>query len=205
MKPEYWERAKRALRRADPVMGGIIGRHPRVHMVARGDAFLTLARAIAGQQISVKAAQSVWNRVVNLCVEMTPDRVLAQQRPSLRACGLSDRKVEYIADLARHFADGTVHVARWPQMDDEEVIAELVQVRGIGRWTAEMFLMFNLLRPNVLPLDDLGLQKAMRVSYFRGRKVSVARMRKLGETWQPYRSVATWYLWRSLDPLPVEY
>ena len=205
MKPEYWDRAKRALRRTDPVMGDIIGRYPRVHMVARGDAFLTLARAIAGQQISVKAAQSVWNRVLALVVDMTPERVLAQQRPSLRACGLSDRKVEYIADLARHFADGTVHVARWPQMGDEEVIAELVQVRGIGRWTAEMFLMFNLLRPNVLPLDDLGVQKAMRLSYFRGRKVSVARMRKLGETWQPYRSVATWYLWRSLDPLPVEY
>ena len=205
MKPEYWDRAKRALRRTDPVMGDIIGRYPRVHMVARGDAFLTLARAIAGQQISVKAAQSVWNRVLALVVDMTPERVLAQQRPSLRACGLSDRKVEYIADLARHFADGTVHVARWPQMEDEEVIAELVQVRGIGRWTAEMFLMFNLLRPNVLPLDDLGVQKAMRLSYFRGRKVSVARMRKLGETWQPYRSVATWYLWRSLDPLPVEY
>ena len=205
MKPEYWDRAKRALRRTDPVMGDIIGRYPRVHMVARGDAFLTLARAIAGQQISVKAAQSVWNRVLALVVDVTPERVLAQPRPSLRACGLSDRKVEYIADLARHFADGTVHVARWPQMEDEEVIAELVQVRGIGRWTAEMFLMFNLLRPNVLPLDDLGLQKAMRVSYFRGRKVSVARMRKLGETWQPYRSVATWYLWRSLDPLPVEY
>ena len=205
MKPEYWDRAKRALRRTDPVMGDIIGRYPRVHMVARGDAFLTLARAIAGQQISVKAAQSVWNRVLALVVDMTPERVLAQQRPSLRACGLSDRKVEYIADLARHFADGTVHLARWPQMGDEEVIAELVQVRGIGRWTAEMFLMFNLLRPNVLPLDDLGVQKAMRLSYFRGRKVSVARMRKLGETWQPYRSVATWYLWRSLDPLPVEY
>jgi DNA-3-methyladenine glycosylase II len=205
VKPEYWDRAKRALRRTDPVMGDIIGRYPRVHMVARGDAFLTLARAIAGQQISVKAAQSVWNRVLALVVDMTPERVLAQQRPSLRACGLSDRKVEYIADLARHFADGTVHLARWPQMGDEEVIAELVQVRGIGRWTAEMFLMFNLLRPNVLPLDDLGVQKAMRLSYFRGRKVSVARMRKLGETWQPYRSVATWYLWRSLDPLPVEY
>jgi DNA-3-methyladenine glycosylase II len=186
-------------------MGEIIGRYPRVHMVARGDAFLTLARAIAGQQISVKAAQSVWNRVLALVVDVTPERVLEQQRPSLRACGLSDRKVEYIADLARHFADGTVHVARWPQMGDEDVIAELVQVRGIGRWTAEMFLMFNLLRPNVLPLDDLGVQKAMRLSYFRGRKVSVARMRKLGETWQPYRSVATWYLWRSLDPLPVEY
>ena len=205
MKPEYWDRAKRALRRTDPVMGDIIGRYPRVHMVARGDAFLTLARAIAGQQISVKAAQSVWNRLVLVVPEMVPEHVLAQERPRLRACGLSDRKVEYIADLAQHFADGTIHVARWPQMSDEEVIAELVQVRGIGRWTAEMFLIFNLLRPDVLPLDDLGLQKAIRLRYFRGRKVSPARMRKLGETWQPYRSVATWYLWRSLDPVPVEY
>ena len=205
MKPEYWDRAKRALAKRDRVMAGIMKRHPKVFMTRRGEAFMTLARAICGQQISVKAAQSVWNRVVAQCVEMTPQHVLAQERPMLRACGLSDRKVEYIADLARHFADGTVHVARWPQMDDEEVIAELVQVRGIGRWTAEMFLMFNLLRPNVLPLDDLGLQKAIRLSYFKGRKVSPARMRKLGETWQPYRSVATWYLWRSLDPLPVEY
>ena len=205
MKPEYWDRAKRALRRNDPVMGAIIGRHPRVHIVARGDAFLTLARAIVGQQISVKAAQSVWNRVLALVLEMTPENVLAQERPRLRACGLSDRKVEYIADLAQHFADGTVHVARWPQMADEEVIAELVQVRGIGRWTAEMFLMFNLMRPDVLPLDDLGLQKGIRLSYFKGRKISLKRMRKLGEGWRPYRSVATWYLWRSLDPVPVEY
>ena len=205
MKPEYWERAKRALRRNDPIMGAIIGRHPRVHIVARGDAFLTLARAIVGQQISVKAAQSVWNRVLALVLEMTPEKVLGQERPRLRACGLSDRKVEYIADLAQRFADGTVHVARWPQMSDEEVIAELVEVRGIGRWTAEMFLMFNLMRPDVLPLDDLGLQKGIRVAYFKGRKISLKRMRKLAEQWRPWRSVATWYLWRSLDPLPVEY
>ena len=205
MKPEYWERAKRALRRNDPIMSAIIGRHPRVHIVARGDAFLTLARAIVGQQISVKAAQSVWNRVLALVLEMTPEKVLAQERPRLRACGLSDRKVEYIADLAQHFADGTVHVARWPQMSDEEVIAELVQVRGIGRWTAEMFLMFNLMRPDVLPLDDLGLQKGIRVAYFKGRRVSLKRMRKIAEQWRPWRSVATWYLWRSLDPVPVEY
>jgi DNA-3-methyladenine glycosylase II len=205
MKPEYWERAKRALRRADPVMSAIIGRHPRVHIVARGDAFLTLARAIVGQQISVKAAQSVWNRLALVVPEMAPEHVLAQERPRLRACGLSDRKTEYIADLAQHFADGTVHVARWPQMSDEEVIAELIQVRGIGRWTAEMFLMFNLMRPDVLPLDDLGLQKGIRVAYFKGRKISLKRMRKLGEQWRPWRSVATWYLWRSLDPVPVEY
>ena len=205
MKPEYWERAKRALRRADPVMQDIMRAHRGTSLVRRGEPFLTLARAIVGQQISVKAAQSVWNRLVLVVPEMAPEHVLAQERPRLRACGLSDRKVEYIADLAKHFADGTIHVARWPQMSDEEVIAELVQVRGIGRWTAEMFLIFNLLRPDVLPLDDLGLQKAIRLRYFRGRKVSPARMRRLGEQWQPWRSVATWYLWRSLDPVPVEY
>jgi DNA-3-methyladenine glycosylase II len=205
MKPEYWERAKRALRRADPVMQDIMRAHRGTSLVRRGEPFLTLARAIVGQQISVKAAQSVWNRLVLVVPEMVPEHVLAQERPRLRACGLSDRKVEYIADLAKHFADGAIHVARWPQMSDEEVIAELVQVRGIGRWTAEMFLIFNLLRPDVLPLDDLGLQKAIRLRYFRGRKVSPARMRRLGEQWQPWRSVATWYLWRSLDPVPVEY
>jgi DNA-3-methyladenine glycosylase II len=140
------------------------------------------------------------------CVgEVTPELVLARKRPELRACGLSDRKVEYIADLAQHFADGAIHVHRWPEMTDEEIIAELVAVRGIGRWTAEMFLIFNLLRPDVFPLDDLGLQRGIRLAYFKGRKVSAARMRRLGETWRPWRSVATWYLWRSLDPLPVEY
>ena len=206
MKPEYWDRAKRALARRDPVMAQIMRRHPKVFMTRRGEAFMTLARAICGQQISVKAAQSVWNRVVT-CLEekITPEAVVAQKRKNLRACGLSDRKVEYIADLAQHFVDGKIHEHRWPEMDDEAIIAELVDVRGIGRWTAEMFLMFNLLRPDVLPLDDLGLQKGIRLAYFMGRKVSLARMRKLGEQWRPWRSVATWYLWRSLDPVPVEY
>jgi DNA-3-methyladenine glycosylase II len=136
---------------------------------------------------------------------MTPEAVLAKERARLRACGLSDRKTEYIADLARRFADGHVHVHKWPAMSDEEIIADLVQVRGIGRWTAEMFLMFNLLRPDVFPLDDLGLQKGIRVAYFKNRKIAVERMKKLGEGWRPWRSVATWYLWRSLDPVPVEY
>ncbi|HEX7219137.1 MAG TPA: DNA-3-methyladenine glycosylase [Burkholderiales bacterium] len=205
MKPPYWDRAKRALARKDPVMATIIRSRPKVFLMRRGEPFLTLARAICGQQISVKAAQSVWDRVVTCCGEVTPEKVLARKRPELRACGLSDRKTEYIADLAQHFADGRIHVHRWPQMSDEEIIAELVEVRGIGRWTAEMFLIFNLLRPDVFPLDDLGLQKAIRLGYFKGRKVSLARMRKLGESWRPWRSVATWYLWRSLDPIPVEY
>jgi DNA-3-methyladenine glycosylase II len=205
MKPEYWDRAKRTLAGRDPVMGAIMRRYPRVHLVARGEPFQTLARAIVGQQISVKAAQSVWNRVLEVAPRMTPGEVLAVKRPRLRACGLSERKTEYIADLARHFAEGTVHPHRWPEMDDEAVIVELVAVRGIGRWTAEMFLMFNLLRPDVYPLGDLGLLKAVRLTYFKGRKVPLSRIRKLGLTWQPWRSVATWYLWRSLDPLPVEY
>jgi DNA-3-methyladenine glycosylase II len=206
MKPDYWDRAKRALARKDPVMAAIMKRHPKVFMMRRGEPFLTLARAICGQQISVKAAQSVWDRVC-VCLEqqITPQAVIAKDRKLLRACGLSDRKTEYIADLAQHFVDGKIHARDWPRMSDEEIIAELTDVRGIGRWTAEMFLMFNLLRPDVFPLDDLGLQKGIRISYFRKRPVSVKTMRKLGESWRPWRSVATWYLWRSLDPVPVEY
>ena len=199
MKPEYWDGAKRALARRDPVMAAIMRAHPKIFLVRRGEPFMTLARAICGQQISVKAAQSVWNRVCECVGEITPQNVLNRKRPQLRACGLSDRKTEYIADLAQHFVDGKIHEHRWPAMDDEAIIAELTDVRGIGRWTAEMFLMFNLLRPDVFPIDDLGVQKGIRVSYFKGRKVSLARMRKLAESWRPWRSVASWYLWRSLD------
>ncbi len=205
MRPAYWSRARRALAGSDPVLAGIIRRHPRIALARRGEPFETLARAIVGQQISVKAAQSVWNRLVAVAPAMTPAQVLAAQRARLRGCGLSERKVDYVRDLAQRFSDGAIRVARWPRMSDEQVIADLVQVRGIGRWTAEMFLIFNLLRPDVLPLDDLGLRKAIRLHYFRGRKVSAARMRKLGAGWTPWRSVATWYLWRSLDPVPVQY
>ena len=205
MKPDYWNRAKRTLARKDPIMAAIIRSRPKVFLARRGEPFLTLARAIVGQQISVKAAQSVWDKVCLCAGAVTPQSVLARKRSELRACGLSERKVEYIADLAQHFLDGTIQVQRWPDMHDEAIIAELIQVRGIGRWTAEMFLIFNLLRPDVFPLDDLGLQKGIRLSYFKGRKLSLQRMKKLGETWRPWRSVATWYLWRSRDPLPVEY
>ncbi len=205
MKPEYWDRARRALGRRDPVLRAVIKAHPGVYMQPRGEPFFTLARAIVGQQISVKAAQSVWNRFEACVGKVTPANVLEQKRPALRACGFSDRKVEYVADLAQHFVDGRIHVHKWPEMDDEAIIGELTEVRGIGRWTAEMFLMFNLLRPDVFPLDDLGLQKGIRVAYYKGRKVSLRTMRRHGEGWRPWRSVATWYLWRSLDPVPVEY
>jgi len=203
--PAYWIRAKRALARRDTVLARIIRDHPRIALQPRGEPFFTLARSIVGQQISVKAAASIWARVVTLAPRMLPREVVDAGHARLIACGLSRRKVEYLGGLARHFIDGTLHLVAWERMDDEAVIAELVQVRGIGRWTAEMFLMFGLLRPNVFPLDDLGLQRAICLNYFQGRSVSLRTMRKIASAWDPWRSVATWYLWRSLDPIPVEY
>lgn len=205
MKPGYWERAKRELSDCDPVMGAIIRGHPRVHLAPRGDAFLTLARSIVGQQISVRAAQAVWDRMAAALQRLTPGGAIDAGPARLLACGLSRRKVEYVLDLAAHFASGAIVAERWQAMSDEQVIEDLTQVRGIGRWTAEMFLIFNLMRPDVLPLDDLGLRRAVSLSYRRGRKVSEAGIRRIARAWQPWRSVATWYLWRSLDPLPVEY
>jgi DNA-3-methyladenine glycosylase II len=204
--PEYWARAKRALARRDPVLGRIIRSYPRIALQRRGEPFRTLARAIVGQQISVKAAQSVWDRVVAAAPTLAPEEVLRLRVRRLRACGLSERKAEYVRDLARHFVDGSIHVDRWPEMADETVIAELVRVRGIGRWTAEMFLMFNLMRPDVLPVADLGLQRAVARAYLdRDDLARPAVIERLAAPWRPWRSVATWYLWRSLDPIPVEY
>jgi DNA-3-methyladenine glycosylase II len=202
---DYWIRAKRALARGDPVLARIIRAHPRIALEPRGEPFFTLARSIVGQQISVKAAASIWGRVYALAPRMHPEEIARARHSKLRACGLSQRKAEYLADLAGHFLDGTLHPGAWSAMDDEAVIAELVQVRGVGRWTAEMFLMFSLLRPDVLPLADLGLQRAISIHYFKGRRVSPRAMRRTAEAWAPWRSVATWYLWRSLDPVPVEY
>jgi DNA-3-methyladenine glycosylase II len=205
IRPEYWQRAKRVLARRDPVLARVMRARPRIALESRGDPFQTLARSIVGQQISVKAAQSVWNRFAAAVPAMAPAAVAGLRLRRLRACGLSARKSEYLRDLARHFVDGAIRVERWPDMDDEAVIAELVQVRGIGRWTAEMLLMFSLLRPDVLPVDDLGLRRAAGLLYFDGADVDVGELRALGERWAPWRSVATWYLWRSLEATPVAY
>jgi DNA-3-methyladenine glycosylase II len=136
---------------------------------------------------------------------VVPAEVLALPPQSMREAGLSARKVEYLSDLAQHFVSGSVHVRQWQQMEDEAIIEELVAIRGIGQWTAEMFLIFHLMRPNVLPLDDLGLIKGISLNYFSGEPVSRAEAREVGDAWAPFRSVATWYIWRSLDPLPTDY
>ena len=205
MTTKYWRKAVRALSASDPVMARIIASHPGSSLCSRGDPFGTLARSIVGQQISVKAADSVWTRLAAALSTVTPQRVLSLDADALRACGLSVRKVEYLGDLARHFVDGEIHVSRWDAMSDDEIIAELTAVRGIGVWTAEMFLIFNLLRPDVFPLDDIGLQRAVALHYCAGERPTRRQLAAFGERWRPWRSVATWYLWRSLDPVPVAY
>lgn len=203
--PEYWDEACRHLSKKDRVMKRLIPRFGDACLQSRGDAFTTLARSIVGQQISVKAAQTVWDRFAKLPRRMVAGNVLKLKVDDMRAAGLSARKIEYLVDLALHFDSGSVHVEGWAQMDDEAVITELVGIRGIGRWTAEMFLIFHLMRPNVLPLDDIGLINGISQNYFSGDPVSRSDAREVAAAWAPYCSVATWYIWRSLDPLPVAY
>ena len=213
MKPAYWDDAVRALARADPVLRRLVRRHPGIHLKRRSDPFTTLARAIVGQQISVKAADSIWKRFVAAAgvapqrtfPRLAPENVAAIDHAALRTCGLSQRKAEYLRDLAVHFASGRLDPRLWKKLDDEALIAALVDVKGIGRWTAEMFLIFHELRPDILPVADLGLQKAIAMHYRKGKACTPRTMVALAEPWRPWRSVATWYLWRSLDPVPVEY
>ena len=212
MKPEYWDQAVRALSERDAVLARLIAAYPSdVHLTRRNDPFTTLARAIVGQQLSVKAAQTIWNRFVakagdaNATPPLDPARVARTRLSTLRGVGLSERKALYLRDLACHFTTGRLDPGVWPAQDDETLIASLTDVKGIGRWTAEMFLIFHELRADVFPVDDIGLQKAIALHYFKRKRPTPTKMRKLGELWSPYRSVATWYLWRSLDPLPVEY
>jgi len=203
--PDYWEEACKHLSRKDRVMKRLIPKFGDACLESRGDPFVTLARSIVGQQISVKAAQTVWDKFAKLPRAMTHGNVLKLKVDDMRACGLSARKVEYLVDLAIHFDSGAVHVKAWEDMSDEMIIAELIAIRGIGRWTAEMFLIFHLMRPNVLPLDDVGLTNGVSQSYFSGEPVSRSDLREVAVAWAPYCSVATWYIWRSLDPLPVGY
>jgi DNA-3-methyladenine glycosylase II len=203
--PAYWSTACAELAAADPVMAALIARYPDAILANRGDPFQTLARAIVGQQISVKAADSIWARFAGYARTVSPEHIATLEPDALAACGLSRRKAEYLVDLAGHFVDGRIEPARWKKMQDEAVIAELVDVRGIGRWTAEMFLIFSLRRPDVWPVDDIGLQKAVALHYLDGVRPTPKILRRHGERHAPWRTVATWYLWRSLDPVVVQY
>ncbi|TDG09478.1 DNA-3-methyladenine glycosylase 2 family protein [Paraburkholderia guartelaensis] len=199
-RPDYWDKACADLVKRDRILKKLIPKFGPVHLLSRDDPFVTLARSVVGQQISTAAAQALWQRVEAACPKLVPQQFLKLGHEKLAACGLSKRKTEYILDLAQHFVSGALHVGKWISMDDEDVIAELTAIRGIGRWTAEMFLIFNLARPNVLPLDDLGLIRAISVNYFSGEPVTRSEAREVAANWEPWRTVATWYMWRSLEP-----
>ncbi|AGX86737.1 DNA-3-methyladenine glycosylase family protein [Candidatus Symbiobacter mobilis] len=203
--PAYWNEACVYLAERDPILGRWIATYGLARLRSRNDAFATLARSIVGQQISVKAAQSVWDRLLGQMQPASPQALLALSTDTLRSVGMSARKVEYLRDLARHCIEGKVHTAAWAGMDDEAIIKELVAIRGIGRWTAEMFLIFHLMRPDVLPLDDIGLLRGISQNYLDGAAIARRQALDIASRWAPYRSVATWYIWRSLDPIPVEY
>ncbi|MDR6214993.1 DNA-3-methyladenine glycosylase 2 family protein [Paracidovorax wautersii] len=203
--PAYWAEACKHLVKKDRVMKRLIPQLGDVALAPRGDAFTTLARSIVGQQVSVASAQKVWDQFAALPRSMTPANVLKLKVDDMRAAGLSARKVDYLVDLALHFDTGRLHVKDWESMDDEAIAAELVAIRGIGRWTADMFLIFHLARPNVLPLDDATLINGISQHYFSGDPVSRSDAREVAEAWKPWCSVASWYIWRSLAPLPVDY
>jgi DNA-3-methyladenine glycosylase II len=202
--PPWWDEAVAHLGGCDPVMRELAARLPGERLVPRDDPFIALARAIVGQQLSVKAAGTIWRRLEEAAGDVSPTRLARMRATTLARCGLSARKAEYLRDLAVHFRTGAIEPARWPSLDDEALIAELVAVRGIGRWTAEMFLMFNLMRPDVLPLDDVGLLAAIARHYNGGNRVTREQAAEIGSRWRPWRTAASWYLWRSLDPVPME-
>ena len=205
-KPPYWDEAVLALMKRDRILKKLIPSHRSEWLAPSPAPFVTLARAIVGHQISVKAADAMWQRFAQACGDSpTPQRVIQLAQTDITATGLSKRKGDYILDLALHFDQEKVRPSQWHAMDDEAVVAELCAIRGIGRWTAEMFLIFNLQRPDVLPLDDASLIRAISLHYFSGEPVSRFEAREVAQAWAPWRTVATWYLWRSLDPASVQY
>lgn len=205
MKAQDWNKGKAHLRKVCPTMKRIIDAYPGEGMKARPDGFYTLLRAIVGQQISVKAADSIWKRLEAKVRPLTPEKLSKTRISTLRALGLSEQKANYARNIAQFYLSHPRRASGWHDISDDEVIKELTSVKGIGRWTAEMFLIFHLVRPDVLPVGDLGLLKAIDRHYPSNRKRKKLHYEKVAAPWAPYRSIATWYLWRSLDPLPVEY
>ena len=201
--PTYWADAKRHLRAVDPIIASIIDLHEEPPLRSKGRVFETLVHAIVGQQISAIAADAVWRRFLDLVNDVTPSHVAAHSYEALRGVGLSGRKVEYIQGLAEHAA--WVDSVDWSSFSDDEVRKKLIALRGVGPWTAEMVLIFSLLRPDIFPLGDIGVIRAIEELYAEKKRLSIKEVEAIGSAWAPYRTVGTWYLWRHLDAEPVEY
>ncbi|MCD6034591.1 MAG: HhH-GPD family protein [Rickettsiales bacterium] len=203
--PPYWEEAVSHLSRVDPVMGEIIALYQGETLTCKADPYFTLARAIVGQQISVSAADSVWRRLTEEVTIVSPETVLAAQEERLRACGLSLQKVSYLRNIAAHFHSRGVGLGYFEGKALEEINKELLAIKGVGPWTVQMFQIFYLMSPDIMPLGDLGLLNAIAARYGLPKESIKETARNVAEQWKPWRTVATWYLWRSLDPVPVKY
>ena len=201
--PAYWQKAKKHLQKNDAVMAELIRRYEEPPLRSKGRLFETLVRSIVGQQISAKAADAIWGRFVAAVGEVTPKNILRKRAPTLRKVGLSERKVEYIQGLAK--AGSSIANESWSELSDEEIRNKLVTFKGIGPWTVNMVLIFTLLRPDILPLGDIGVIRGIERQYAKGKRLTPGKIEKITGSWRPYRTVGVWYIWRSLDPEPVEY
>ncbi len=206
MTKEEFARARRALMRRDPILAPVIRRYNKTTLVDAPvlDPFPALVRTITSQQLSTKAAATIHGRLLDLMPGRvpTPQAIHATSDVQLREVGLSRQKAAYLRDLAIKSESGELPLHDLTHLDDDEVIAAITKVKGLGRWSAEMFLMFRLRRPDVLPVDDLGIVNAIQRLYGLRKKPKPDRIRKIAESWRPYRTVACWYLWRSLENTP---
>ena len=202
--PEWWGPAKQVISTSDVLLKDVIEDFEEPSLSSRGDLFATLIKSIVGQQISVIAASAVWSRFCDCVGEVNEESILAKSHQELKEVGLSHRKVEYIVGIAEAWQDGYDEI-NWDLMSDEEVIEELIKLRGVGRWTVQMLLIFALLRQDVFPIDDIGLIRGMEKLYNSENTLEKSALYEISETWKPSRTMGVWYIWRTIDPEPVEY
>ena len=202
--PEYWSEACEELCVKDPVLAKVIRKYPEPILTSKGDLFSTLIRSIVGQQISVLAADAIWGRFIALVGEVSPEPILKPTPEMLKNCGLTSRKVEYIRGISETWTREYAGLD-WEILSDDEVKRKLIALRGVGPWTAEMILMFSLLRPDIFPIDDIGAIRAIENIYNRGEVMTKGELLDQANNWAPWRTVATWFLWRTIDDEPVEY
>ena len=197
-----WNKAIKELSEKDSIISKIISQYPNEKMIMKNDTLHTLVRSIVGQQISVKAADAIWNRLEEACENnISEESLLKLKKEKLRNIGLSNTKSDYILNVV----NANITKMKWEKLEDDEIKEKLCEIKGIGPWTAEMFLIFRLGRPNVLPLGDIGLINAINLNYNNNEKLSKEELIEFKSKWNPWCSIATWYMWRSLDPIPVEY
>ena len=202
--PDYWEKGKKELKKIDKNIKKIIELYEFPSLTTRENMFYTLIRSIVGQQISVRAADTIWDKIVNEAKEIRPEKIYSMDENTMRNCGLSKRKVEYMKAVSEKWLNGYDKI-NWHELSDEDVTEKLVEIRGIGKWTAEMILIFTLMRPDIFPMGDIGAIRALEKIYNKGQKMNKEQIEEIVKRWKPWRTIATWYLWRSIDPVPVQY